>query len=623
MTLSIAWKIPSKPLLNTHPSIPMKQEKDPETHLVVGRGFLATVNAVIDCRMAKIAIGEGITRSVLGVKGVELGEEEAPYWTTHGKRELYKPRPSSDGVGAQTSYYSRKDFLDCHLPSEWEIFRDDELNPFKDKPPKDRDGAWHAKTRLVDPDGEEFTKTLQSIPTTRKLSKRENPREIIELDHFYDACQIRTFVNYLRLLLVIDATHLNGQYKETNLVAVGMDENNQIVSIDFGICKGETGLCWSWWMSVLKESIGDSPNLLFISDGHAAIALALHNEFPLAFYAICCHHLIMNLSLKRKKTKGLFWKICKAYTQEEFSTKMHNLQDVQPDAYHKLCEASLERWSRAHYPLVRYNYMTSNSVESVNAYIVLYRKLPMLKLAEMYRAMVQEWYFKCQELAGMKSIKNDFDTNVMYNIAKVAGKLQLFVSYYQIDLSTVLIPNDGSLEESFVANYNLEIFIDQLGVDFIIAKYIFSNASLAELMNHVITNYTSESEDDKREVTQNDYTFNQIVEWAEQEHFEDEGTKEVQRQHLRIMIKPGGGMMCQGVWKEIQTKGVIGNSIHFDALGDMQEYVKMLASIVTQKTMKLERILDLLNHVILQSKFRFLNSNRGNRSTLTIQRWLA
>ncbi|GJT82517.1 MAK10-like protein [Tanacetum coccineum] len=108
--------------------------------------------------------------------------------------ESYKPRPSSDGIGAKPPYYARKDFLDCHLPREWEISRDDELNPFKDtlvfrrmdKPPKNRDGAWHAKIRLIDPDGEEFTKTLQIIPTTRKLSERESPREIIDLDHFYD-----------------------------------------------------------------------------------------------------------------------------------------------------------------------------------------------------------------------------------------------------------------------------------------------------------------------------------------------------------------------------------------------------------------------------------------------------
>ncbi|GKB75865.1 MAK10-like protein [Tanacetum coccineum] len=153
-------------LLNDFYVLDMK--KDPETPLLVGRGFLATANAVIDCRMAKIAVGEGITRSIFSVNETELG---------------VKP-----------PYYARKDFIDCHLPEEWEISRDVELNPFKDtlvfrrmrKPSKNEDGAWHAKIRIIDPDGEEFTKTLQSIPTTRKLFERESPREIINLDHFYD-----------------------------------------------------------------------------------------------------------------------------------------------------------------------------------------------------------------------------------------------------------------------------------------------------------------------------------------------------------------------------------------------------------------------------------------------------
>ncbi|GKE99215.1 hypothetical protein Tco_0022566, partial [Tanacetum coccineum] len=160
--------------------------------------------------------------SVFGVKETDSGEEETPNWTTLGKNELYKQRPSLDGVGAQNPYYARKEFMDCHLPGEWEIARDVEINPFKDvlvfrrmveflgalpinlkrnmweskdlienlinwdKPPKDGDGAWHAKIRIIDPDGEEFTKTFQSIPTSKKLSKKENPREIIDLDHFHD-----------------------------------------------------------------------------------------------------------------------------------------------------------------------------------------------------------------------------------------------------------------------------------------------------------------------------------------------------------------------------------------------------------------------------------------------------
>ncbi|GJT53317.1 transposase, MuDR, MULE transposase domain protein [Tanacetum coccineum] len=145
---------------------------------------------------------------------------------------------------------------------------------------------------------------------------------------------ICTFLNYLRPVLMIDVAHLKGLYKGTNLVAVAMNGNNQIVPISFGICKGETDPCWSWWMSVLKECIGDNLNLLFISDRHVAIALAVEKEFPLAFHAV--------------------------------------------------------------------------------------------------------W----------KQIRNDYHTNVMYDIAKVAGKLQIFVAHTPIDLSTVLIPNDGSFKKS-------------------------------------------------------------------------------------------------------------------------------------------------------------------------------
>nr|GEW77515.1 hypothetical protein [Tanacetum cinerariifolium] len=37
-------------------------EKDPATSLFVGRGFLATANAVIDCKKTKIVVGKGVTR---------------------------------------------------------------------------------------------------------------------------------------------------------------------------------------------------------------------------------------------------------------------------------------------------------------------------------------------------------------------------------------------------------------------------------------------------------------------------------------------------------------------------------------------------------------------------------
>ncbi|GJU83599.1 hypothetical protein Tco_1285964 [Tanacetum coccineum] len=83
-------------------------DKDPATSLLVGRGFLATANVVIDCKKTKIGVEEGVTRSIFGVKEIDLGEEEVPYWTTLGKRELYTPRASTDGIGTDISQKDEK-----------------------------------------------------------------------------------------------------------------------------------------------------------------------------------------------------------------------------------------------------------------------------------------------------------------------------------------------------------------------------------------------------------------------------------------------------------------------------------------------------------------------------------
>ncbi|GJR06967.1 hypothetical protein Tco_0529951 [Tanacetum coccineum] len=60
-------------------------EKDLATPLLVGRGSLSIDTAMIDCRKAKREVGEGVTRLISGVKEIDIGDEEVPYWTTLGK----------------------------------------------------------------------------------------------------------------------------------------------------------------------------------------------------------------------------------------------------------------------------------------------------------------------------------------------------------------------------------------------------------------------------------------------------------------------------------------------------------------------------------------------------------
>ncbi|GJX56401.1 transposase, MuDR, MULE transposase domain protein [Tanacetum coccineum] len=364
---------------------------------------------------------------------------------------------------------------------------------------------------------------------------------------------IRTFLNYLRPVLMIDAAHLKGLYKGTNLVAVAMDGNNQIVPIAFGICKGETGPCWSWWMSVLKECIGDHPNLLFISDRHAAIALAVEKEFPLAFHA--------------------------AYTREDYATNMNTLQIVQPDAHEKLCRAGPQRWSRAHCPLIglkpKYQATYSDSIhflgnmqqwefpENIQKYSSSHGQPTTGSPKNYNRINLKEEEGQRNNTFCCGSSDFRFHPQIDLSHGVLSKRLvTLEESFAGIDLSTVLIPNDGSLEESFAgtnihalyykiphngfsvtvklrnnydmhvmfdicsAQHKLEIYIDHICVNFVIHKYIFPNASLAEMMNHVITDYSSENEGIIRQETQNDYTSDQMVEWAEQEHFEYKETKE-------------------------------------------------------------------------------------------------
>ncbi|XP_035836403.1 protein FAR1-RELATED SEQUENCE 8-like [Helianthus annuus] len=114
---------------------------------------------------------------------------------------------------------------------------------------------------------------------------------------------IRTFICNLRPVVIIDAAHLKGEFKGTLFLAVGMDGNNQILPISYGIGKSEDGESWTWFLSKLKECIGEIPEMAIISDRANSIHLAVRNVFPHVYHGLCCRHLMMNLRLPSDKKK--------------------------------------------------------------------------------------------------------------------------------------------------------------------------------------------------------------------------------------------------------------------------------------------------------------------------------
>ncbi|GKC95072.1 transposase, MuDR, MULE transposase domain protein [Tanacetum coccineum] len=191
----------------------------------------------------------------------------------------------------------------------------------------------------------------------------------------------------MRPLLITDGAHLKGTYKRTNLVLVGIDGNNQIIPIATGVSQGEI-----WFLLKLKECIGEVLNLAIITDRHPAIILACNTVSPNAFHGYCCRHLMINCKMKSDKMQAIYWKTCKAYTQEEFQRILSSLRDFRPKAYKKLEEARFETWCRAMCPANHYNYMTSNSAESINNLTRHVRKAPITQRMEWYKALLQKWY---------------------------------------------------------------------------------------------------------------------------------------------------------------------------------------------------------------------------------------
>ncbi|KAJ9544532.1 hypothetical protein OSB04_024239 [Centaurea solstitialis] len=194
----------------------------------------------------------------------------------------------------------------------------------------------------------------------------------------------RNLKRNLRPVVVIDGVHLKWRYLGTMFLAVGMDANNRCVSISFGVGRSENNETWTWFLSMFKECVGDIEGLVFISDRAASIKYAIATVFPTSHHALCCRHLMMNVKARDKRT-------CRAYTAETFERRMLCLRAAIPDGASVLDNLGPDKWSNVYFPGKRYNILTSNHAESVNAISRFARKLPIVGLFDYFRESQQEF----------------------------------------------------------------------------------------------------------------------------------------------------------------------------------------------------------------------------------------
>ncbi|KAL5544793.1 hypothetical protein UlMin_008577 [Ulmus minor] len=89
---------------------------------------------------------------------------------------------------------------------------------------------------------------------------------------------IRGF-RYMRKVVGIDGTFLKGQYWGVLLVATAQDGNGQCYPLAWGIVDSENEDAWTWFLTQLKEVIGDTDELALISDRAPSIKKAISTIF--------------------------------------------------------------------------------------------------------------------------------------------------------------------------------------------------------------------------------------------------------------------------------------------------------------------------------------------------------
>ncbi|XP_022147768.1 uncharacterized protein LOC111016623 [Momordica charantia] len=265
--------------------------------------------------------------------------------------------------------------------------------------------AWRAKEVALDLLMGSPKKSYTLLRKYGEALKFVNPGTIFNLkledDKYFQyafmalGCSIRGFRSCIRSVLVIDGAHLKGKYKGVILIASSVDGNNQIYPVAFGIVDKESDNSWTWFLDQVKSAIGEVDGLVFVSDRHQAINNSVANVFPNAEHVSCMHHIKMNLNdkFKNEGMQMLYLQAAQAFKKSTFRYYWNQLAGF-PEVQRYLQEVGFDKWSRAYQPELRYNQMTTNIAESMNAVLVHARALPVTALLENCRVLLQRWFYE-------------------------------------------------------------------------------------------------------------------------------------------------------------------------------------------------------------------------------------
>lgn len=116
--------------------------------------------------------------------------------------------------------------------------------------------------------------------------------------------------------------------------------------------------------------------------------------YPKAKHCACLLHLQRNIvtMFKKKHLAYLVSKAARAYRVSDFYRHFNEIKMVDINCADYLVRVGFEHWARSHCHGLRYNIMTSNVAESLNAALAEAREYPIVALLEYIRTTLMRWF---------------------------------------------------------------------------------------------------------------------------------------------------------------------------------------------------------------------------------------
>nr|GEY84061.1 hypothetical protein [Tanacetum cinerariifolium] len=188
--------------------------------------------------------------------------------------------------------------------------------------------------------------TLNSM--NEYVDKRCNPDSTVKIDAYGEEDPEKTTRMFRRIyvclgalkmgfkecgreLLGLDDAFMRGQYPGQMLTAMGVDANNGIYPVAYGIVESENEYSWTWFLKCLANDFDlfSNSNFTFITDRQNGLLPTIAKLFPSVEHRFCVRHINknMNLTWKGGDYKEMLWRCATSKTIVKFEKYMDELKN--------------------------------------------------------------------------------------------------------------------------------------------------------------------------------------------------------------------------------------------------------------------------------------------------------